>query len=156
MTETQGDAAAGAVTEAPRRKRRVLRLHRHKKQYGGHSHTTEKNFIADFLFTLRDPGDPSSRVETFWCEVHLRHNLATRGAWKTLSQKDRFKALYCFAVEAIQKAGGRPIRQMSVSWVPGSPYAEGPHWDLSAVNLRRPQPVEIEGNGIVPVVFDQH
>lgn len=135
--------------------KKILQLHKYKKQYRGHSGTTEKDFIADFHFTLRE-ADGSSPPITFWSEVNLRSNLATRDGWKDLSKDDRFKALYSFAIEAIQKSGGRPIRHMTLGWIPSSSFAEGPSWDLSKVNLKNPAPVEIEGEGILPVVVEQH
>ena len=136
---------------------KVLTLHRHKRQYRGHSGTWDKDFVADFLFSLR-PADNSAPGETFWAEVRLRENLLNHGQWKDISDQDRYKALYCFAVEAIKKAGGRPVRQMSLGWIPSAPYAGGPDpaWNIDAVDLKSETPVTIDGDGIVPIVVHQH
>ena len=136
---------------------KVLTLHRYKRQYRGHSGTWYKDFVADFLFSLR-PADNSDPGETFWAEVRLRDNLLNRGKWKDLSDQDRFKALYCFAAEAIKTAGGRAVRHMELGWMPTAPYADGPDpaWNIDAINLKSATPVTIEGAGIVPVVVHQH
>ena len=108
-SETGAGASAGVAS------RKILQLHRHKKQYRGHSGVSEKDFIADFLFSVRPAEAGAGEVTTFWCEVQLKRELAERGSWKDLSKNDRFKALYCFAVDAITKAGGRAVRRVRSS-----------------------------------------
>jgi hypothetical protein len=80
-----------------------------------------------------------------------------RPGWAKLDKNDLVKALYCYAIDAIKRAGGRVTRNLPVEWVIGAPYAEGPHWDLSAVDLARPEPVVVDAaDAIVPVVVHQH
>ena len=134
---------------------KTLQLIKYKKQYGGHSGTWDHDVVADYLFSIR-PEDGSAPPTVFWTEVRLRQSLLNRVGWGDLSVEGKFKALYLFAVEQLKKAGGRPIRQMSLGWVPKVPYADGPCWEIGSVNLDRPAPVTIEGDGIQPVVVHQH
>jgi hypothetical protein len=132
---------------------KTLQLHRVRKQYRGFSGTTYKDLHVEFLFSVASPGGPPT---TFWTEVQLRRDLLERAGWTILSRDDLYRAAYCLAVEAIQRAGGRPVRQVSVGWKPSLPYAQAPSWELADVDLKRPAPVAIEGEGIQPVVFAQH
>ncbi|MBI4583745.1 MAG: hypothetical protein HY717_06955 [Planctomycetes bacterium] len=156
--------------------RRILTMHRYRKQYRGFSATMDKDFVVEFLFSLRPENVPESGpaggpksgpgsgpqentgsgggLEYFWCEVQMKADLAGHGAWAELSKEDRIKAMYCCAADTIRNSGGRIVRQIEMNWQPLQPYAEGPIWDLKKIDLRRPEPVAIEGEGIRPVVSD--
>lgn len=157
MAEAESQAAATGSGK-------VLRMHRYRKQYRGRSGTQEKDFSIEFLFSLTPPrqADAGAAVEAeqpqiFWTEVHLRPSLIKRAGWKDLGDKEKIQALYCAAVDAFRKSGARrPVRQVFLDWIPGTPFAEGPHWDLSKVNLKRPEPVTIEEPGVTHVVVPQH
>jgi hypothetical protein len=139
--------------------KKLLRLHRYKKQYRGFSGTSDKDTTMEFLFTLSplEAQKNSTSLETFWCEVQLKQSLASRAGWKDLGKADIAKALYCFAVDAIRHSGGRAARHLTVDWIPGAPYAEGPSWDLAKIDLKKTEPVVIDPDeGIRPVVVFQH
>lgn len=148
---------AEASTSEAGQTKKILQLHNFRKQYRGFSGTSDRDTTVEFYFSVR-PED-GQNAEGFWCEVQLRENLASREGWKKLSKTDLYKALYCFAVDNLRRAGGRPTRHMALSWIPGTSYAEGPpsEWNLAAVDLKRPRAVIIDaGEGILPVVVEQH
>jgi len=134
--------------------KKVLKLHRTKKQYRGHSGTEDLDFIVEFLFSIND--ESAQVTEPFWCEVHLKKNLRERGAWKKIGDKELPKALYLYAVDCLKKSGGRPTRHLDLNWIPGSDFAEGPPENYASVDLKKTQDVVIEDSGILPVVVDQH
>jgi hypothetical protein len=134
--------------------KKILKLHRTKKQYRGHSSTENLDFIVEFLFSMSD--ENGQHPEPFWCEVHLKENLREHGSWKKIGDKELPKAMYLYAVDCLKKAGGRPTRHLDMNWIPGSEYAEGPPWDIASVDLKNTQSVSIDDDGILPVVVDQH
>ncbi len=107
--------------------------------------------IVGFRFSLRHPGtnDPAHASDgstTFWSEAKLSRDLARRGRWATLSRKDRIRALYRIALEAVVErlaASGQILRDVSVAWSPESPHAEGPAWDVSGIPFPDRAPVKV-------------
>lgn len=133
--------------------KKTLKLHQHRKQWKGRSGVSHEDLTYEFLFSVTDA---EGRGESFWTEVQLKSELREREGWKNLSSIDTIKALYCFAVDCLRRAGGRPTRHLQLDWIAGTPYAEAPCWDLFKVNLDNPQPVEIDpAEAIDPVVVHQ-
>ena len=124
--------------------RLVLELHDWKEM----SPDDESDTIALYLFTLMPVSERSSGVRpgaahSFWTEVRLSRDLASRGRWVGLSKKEKLKAMFRFAQERIQEAG-RKLRQAPMYWTTTSPLRDGPPWDLAQVVFPKSPPAIFE------------
>lgn len=116
----------------------------------------DNEVIALFLFSLLAEEDRRSGLrpnhnQTFWTEVRLSRDLASRGRWPQLSKNEKLQAMFRFAEERIQEAG-RKLRQAPMFWTPESRLEAGPPWDISRVPFPRPSAVAFE---VEPGAFAQ-
>ena len=108
----------------------------------------DNEVIASFLFTLlslaeRESGVKPDHTKTFWTDVKLSRDLASRGRWAGLTEGQKLKAMFQFAVEKIVEAG-RKLREAPMFWTPTSPLKDGPPWDLGSIQFPRPNPLAFE------------
>jgi len=101
-----------------------------------------------FLFTLTSEAEQQSGVKpdarrTFWTEVRLSRDLATRGRWAVLSKAERIKAMFRYAQEQIRDAG-RKVREVPLFWTPASRLGDGPPWDLTTIEFPKAPPYIFE------------
>jgi hypothetical protein len=126
-------------------RRMVLEFHDWREE----KPTDEHELIALFLFTLRPAADLEAgirpdRSQAFWTETRLSRDLAARGRWPSLAKKDKLKAMFRFAVEAVVEAGGRKLREAPMFWTPQSPLAGGPPWKIEDIAFPEAKPVAFE------------
>ncbi|HVR75552.1 MAG TPA: hypothetical protein VMT52_14545 [Planctomycetota bacterium] len=124
--------------------RMVLEFHGYRENKPSDEH----EIIALFLFTLRSAADCRSglkadHTKTFWTEVGLSRDLASRGKWAQLSREDKLKAMFRYAQEKIVESG-RKLRQVPMFWTTSSPLRDGPPWDLAGIQFPKAPPVELE------------
>ena len=110
--------------------------------------TDDSEIVALFLFSLRPEEERRAHLrpthnQTFWTEVTLSRDLASRGRWPQLSKGEKLKAMFHFAQESITEVG-RKLRQAPMFWTPQSRLAGGPPWDLSAVPFPQPNGVVVD------------
>jgi len=104
--------------------------------------------VAIFLFSLtslsnRQAGVRLDQEHTFWTEVKLSRDLASRGRWPQLSRKDKMKAMFRWAQERI-KERGKKLRQAPMFWTATSELQDGPPWTLDSIRFPNAEPVVFE------------
>ena len=124
--------------------RMVLESHGYRENKPSDEH----EIIALFLFSLRSAAERKAglkvdHTKTFWTEVGLSRDLASRGKWAQLSREDKLKAMFKYAQEKIVESG-RKVRQAPMFWTTSSPLRDGPPWDLAGIQFPKAPPVEFE------------
>ncbi len=125
----------------------ILEYHRHRFIRPD----KDSDVVALFLFSLtpeshRSAGLPVGQDHAFWTEVRLSRDLAARGGWATLSQKEKAKCMYRFAVERIQERGGK-LRDAPMFWTATSVLKDGPPWDPASIDFPPKAPIAFEPSG---------
>ena len=110
----------------------------------------DADVVAVFRFSMRpafelEQGLKPASSSTFWTEVTLARDLATRGKWADMTRGDKVKAMYLLATGSITESG-RKLREVHLFWKPGSKLGDGPPDGLSGVEFPPREPIFFEAD----------
>ncbi len=121
--------------------RMVLEFHNWRESKPDDDHELKIWFLFSLLSEVeRQSGVRPDHTKTFWTEVRLARDLASRGRWASLSKEEKIKAMFRLAQERILQAG-RKLREAPMFWTAMSPLKDGPPWDLSQVQFPKGTPL---------------